>query len=110
MGALERTDAIELVSEVMKRTGWTPPVGDSGSTPHEITELVDAVNRHARALVLLTREVARRGVKATTENLRELMAELERKHAAHDDRFKIIFTAIRELMEQPKKARRKIGF
>jgi len=30
--------------------------------------------------VLLAREVARRGVKATTANVRELMADLERKH------------------------------
>jgi tetratricopeptide (TPR) repeat protein len=80
LGALDRNDAIELVSEVMKQNGWTPPNDDAGNTPEEITELVDAVNRHARALVLLAREVARRGVKATTGDLRSLMADLQRKH------------------------------
>jgi tetratricopeptide (TPR) repeat protein len=80
LGALDRIDAIELVSEVMKQNGWTPPSDDAGNTPQEITELVDAVNRHARALVLLAREVARRGVKATTGDLRSLMAHLQRKH------------------------------
>ena len=77
---MDRNDAIELVSEVMKQNGWTPPSDDAGNTPQEITELVEAVNRHARALVLLAREVARRGVKATTGDLRSLMADLERKH------------------------------
>ena len=41
---------------------------------------MEAVNRHARALVLLAREVARRGVRATTGDLRSLMADLQRKH------------------------------
>jgi tetratricopeptide (TPR) repeat protein len=80
LGALDRDDAIELVSEVMKQNGWTPPGDDAGGTPEEITNLVDAVHRHARALVLLAREVARRGVKATTGDLQSLMAHLQRKH------------------------------
>ena len=53
---------------------------DPGGTPQEIEDLVEAVGCHARALVLLAREVARRGVRATTADLRGLMAELERKH------------------------------
>jgi tetratricopeptide (TPR) repeat protein len=78
--ALDRADAVELVGEVMKQNGWTPPSDDAGTTPQEITDLVEAVNRHARALVLLAREVARGGVKATTADLRSLMAHLERTH------------------------------
>jgi len=80
LGALDQNDAIELVSEVMKQNGWTPPSDGAGNTPQEITELVEAVNRHARALVLLAREVARRGVTSTTGDLRSLMAHLERQH------------------------------
>ena len=64
----------------MAQEGWTPPQTTPAPTPQEITDLVEAVNRHARALVLLAREVARRGVRATTENLRRLMADLDRKH------------------------------
>jgi tetratricopeptide (TPR) repeat protein len=79
LGALDRQDAIELVSEVMKQHGWTPP-DDVRTTPQEIADLVEAVNRHARALVLLAPEVARRGVLGTTEDLRSLMARLERAH------------------------------
>lgn len=80
LGALSRTDAIALVGEVMKQEGLTPKSDDPGSDPQEITDLVEAVNRHARALVLLAREVARKGVRATTENLQQLMAELDKKH------------------------------
>ncbi len=80
LGALSREDAIELVSQVMAREGLTPKADDPGGDPREITDLVEAVNRHARALTLLAREVARLGVRATTENLHQLMAELDRKH------------------------------
>jgi tetratricopeptide (TPR) repeat protein len=80
LGALDQTDAIELVGEVMKQNGWTPPRDDTGDTPQEISELVEAVNRHARALVLLAGEVARGGVKATTADLRSLMAHLQHQH------------------------------
>jgi tetratricopeptide (TPR) repeat protein len=80
LGALRRHDAIELVNEVMQQNGWTPPKDDAGTTPQEIADLVEAVHCHARALVLLAPEVARRGVKATTGDLRSLMADLQRKH------------------------------
>lgn len=80
LGPLDRNDAIELVSSVMKEEGLQPKASDPGSTPQEITDLVEAVNCHARALVLLAREVARQGVRSTTANLHRLMAELEQKH------------------------------
>ena len=80
LGALDRTDAIALVSEVMKQEGLEPKADDPGGTPKEIEELVVAVNCHARALELLARELAKQGVRATTENLHRLMAELDSKH------------------------------
>ena len=80
LGALTRADAIALVSDVMKQEGLTPKAEDPGGDPQEIVELVEAVNCHARALVLLAREVSYKGVRATTENLHQLMAELDRKH------------------------------
>ena len=42
--------------------------------------MVEAVGCHARALTLLAREIAIQGVSATTGNVRQLMAELDRKH------------------------------
>ncbi len=81
LGALSRADAVELVCEVLRQEGRAPKHDDAGNTPQEITDLVEAVNRHARALTLLAREISRgSGVRATTENLRQLMAELHRRH------------------------------
>ncbi|HEY0323360.1 MAG TPA: TIR domain-containing protein [Pyrinomonadaceae bacterium] len=80
LGPLSQEDAIKLVSEVMKQEGLIPKADDPGSDPKEITDLVEAVNRHARALVLLAREVARQGVRTTTEKLHQLMEDLDRKY------------------------------
>jgi tetratricopeptide (TPR) repeat protein len=89
---LSRADAIELVSQVMVENGLTPQADDPGGTPKEIEELVEAVNCHARALVLLAREIAQRGVRATTENLRKIMAELHRRHP--DDRENSLYASV----------------
>ncbi len=75
LGPLSETDAIDLVARVMKNEGLEPKSTDPGRNPKEITDLVEAVGRHARALVLLAREVASRGVRATTNELQSLMAE-----------------------------------
>jgi tetratricopeptide (TPR) repeat protein len=80
LGGLSREDAIDLVCEVMRREGLTPKHDDAGNTPQEIIDLVEAVNRHARALTLMAREISRNGVRATTGDLRRLMAELHVKH------------------------------
>jgi tetratricopeptide (TPR) repeat protein len=73
---LSEREAIQLVEQVMAQHGWSPPATDNATTPAEITELVETVNRHPRALVLLAREVAK-GVRATTQRLAQLMAQLE---------------------------------
>jgi tetratricopeptide (TPR) repeat protein len=79
LGALSREDAVRLVGEVMKREGLEPKATDEGGDAQKVSELVDAVGCHARALVLLAREVARQGVKASTESLQRLMIELHEK-------------------------------
>ncbi|HLM56554.1 MAG TPA: tetratricopeptide repeat protein [Pyrinomonadaceae bacterium] len=79
LGALSHDDAVRLVSEVMKQEGLEPKPDDAGRDPEDVTRLVESVNRHARALVLLSREVARRGVRTTTDELRRLMEELHAK-------------------------------
>jgi len=80
LGALSRDDAIELVSQVMKSEGREPKQDDAGNTPQEVAELVEAVGCHARALTLLAREMAQRGVRATTAVVQQLMAEMDRHH------------------------------
>jgi tetratricopeptide (TPR) repeat protein len=73
---LSQPEAIQLVERVMAQQGWAPPANDSAATPEEVAELVETVNRHPRALVLLAREVAH-GVRATTATMAHLMAKLE---------------------------------
>jgi tetratricopeptide (TPR) repeat protein len=77
---LDPADAIELVSQVMRQEGLEPKLDDAGNTAQEITDLVEAVGCHARALALLAREIAIRGVGATTGSVQRLMAGLDRKH------------------------------
>ena len=76
LGRLRKNEAIQLVERVMAEKGWEPPPSDNAMTPQEIEELVETVNCHPRALVLLAREVAA-GVRATTQNAAKLMAKLE---------------------------------
>ncbi|MBE7381029.1 MAG: tetratricopeptide repeat protein [Leptolyngbya sp. SIO1E4] len=76
LGRLREREAIQLVEQVMAQHGWEPPASDHAETPEEITELVQTVNCHPRALVLLAREVAK-GVRATAQNIATLMAQLE---------------------------------
>ncbi|WP_420640864.1 TIR domain-containing protein [Candidatus Leptofilum sp.] len=76
LGRLRKAEAIQLVEQVMAEHGWQPPANDDATTPEEIEELVETVNRHPRALTLLAREVAN-GVRATTQNVAGLMAKLE---------------------------------
>lgn len=80
---LTRDDAIKLVSHVMAQEGLIPNPDDPGDKEQDIIDLVEAVNCHARALVKLAPEVARRGVRATTENLQQIMEELHKRYP-HD--------------------------
>ncbi|MGC1377410.1 MAG: tetratricopeptide repeat protein [Anaerolineales bacterium] len=77
LGRLHKDEAIALVEKVMAGHGWQPPVSDDARTPQEIEELVEAVDCHPRALVLLAREVAEGGVRAAAQDLAGLMAKLE---------------------------------
>lgn len=80
LGALSVTDAKALVMQVMNNEGLHLRHDDQGNTPQEVDDLVGSVGCHARALVLLARELAQRGVKATTANVRVIMQELEQRH------------------------------
>ena len=79
LGRLSEHEAIQLVEQVMAQHGWQPPATDNAASPQEVSELVETVNCHPRALVLLAREVAD-GVRATTNNVAQLMAKLEKQN------------------------------
>ncbi|MEO1393287.1 MAG: tetratricopeptide repeat protein [Cyanobacteria bacterium J06634_5] len=80
LGRLSQREAVRRLEQVMADNGWEPPRDDSARTADEVRELVDVVNCHPRALVLLAREVAR-GVRATTASVAGLMEKLEEENA-----------------------------
>jgi hypothetical protein len=92
--------------------------GRRRSTPNAFTEqgvaMLSSVLQSPRAvqvnIAIMRAFVAIRRAAASHVALSRRLDELERKHGVHDERLKIVFKAIRELMEPPKKARRKIGF
>ena len=51
-----------------------------------------------------------RNLLATHEDLKKKLNALERKYEKHDQQIKLVFDAIRELMEPPEKPKREIGF
>jgi hypothetical protein len=77
---MQQSHAKVLVSHVLAQEGLIPNPNDPGDKEADVIELVEAVNRHARALVLLAPELASRGVRATTENLHGIMAKLHWQH------------------------------
>ncbi len=80
LGALALDDAKELVMRVMANAGLNLKHDDDGKTPQEVDNLVNAVQCHPRALVLLAQELSRKGVTATTQNLHNIMLDLERRY------------------------------
>ncbi len=76
---LDHNDAIELVMQVLKEAGAEARHDAQGNVPQHVTELVETVGGHARALTLLARQ-AQDGVRATTSNIRALLEEQERQH------------------------------
>jgi hypothetical protein len=85
LGRLRRDEAIKLVEQHMPE----PPPPDDAT---RIEELVEAVNGHARSLVLLAPEISQRGVMVTTAMLSRLMAKLQAAHP--DDRERSLFASV----------------
>jgi tetratricopeptide (TPR) repeat protein len=107
LGALTKTDAIDLVCDILKQNNHEPPKNDSGNTAEEIENLVNAVNCHARALVLITNEVATRGVLSATEDVNRIMADLHKRFP--DNREKSLYASIElSLRRLPDEIRKKL--
>lgn len=107
LGPLEPDDAIRLMNAVLMEQGLTPNPADSGETLQELGRLVEAVQCHARALVLLAPEVHHRGVRATIANLSEVMAGLEKNHPGEIENS--LFASIELLLRRlPPEMREKI--
>ena len=54
--------------------------------------------------------VKMREIISTNANLKKKIDRLEKKYESHDKQFKIVFEAIKQLLEPPKKPKKKIGF
>ena len=104
---LDRREAIELVGKVLGQQGLTPQSSDPGESEDDIEKLVDAVNCHARSLVLLAREVSVGGVQNVTERMHELMTSLAEKYP--DDRERSLYASVElSLQRLPEETREKI--
>jgi tetratricopeptide (TPR) repeat protein len=86
LSRLTKQDAIDLVHKTMTANGLTPKEDGLGGTQPEIEALVEAVNCHARSLVLLAPYISEFGVQHTTDNLSRLMAELDKKYPNERER------------------------
>ena len=95
-----------------------PGRGGRRTPPYAFTEqgvaMLSSVLRSERAIevnVEIMRAFVRlRHLQLTNDDLGRKLAELERKFDRHDAQFKVVFQAIRELMDPPKRKKRPIGF
>ncbi|CAK0754311.1 Tetratricopeptide repeat protein [Gammaproteobacteria bacterium] len=78
LGPIDENDAIALVAGVLHAARLVPSPADPGRTRTELLNLVQTVDHHPRALVLIAPELARHGVRTTTSKLRTILAELHR--------------------------------
>ncbi len=88
VGRLSPDEGMELVSRVLAaNAGGGVSVEDLRAEKEEdIAALVTTVHAHARSLVLLTPELATRGLRATTEEVGKIMADLERRYPGERER------------------------
>jgi tetratricopeptide (TPR) repeat protein len=108
IGRLERGEAISLVARVLGEGKQVPRPEDAGESEAQVEALVDAVACHARSLVLLAPDVARAGVRVTTDRLRELMARLEFHHPGERER-SLLASVELSLRRLPAGLRERIG-
>jgi hypothetical protein len=112
IGRLGVREGIELVARVLALAGGGREAVNAEAVQaereEEIKTLVETVSGHARSLVLLTPELARRGLAATTEELAEIMAELENRYPGERERslFASVELSLRRL---PTELRRKLA-
>jgi hypothetical protein len=76
--------------------------------------MLSTVLRSSRAvqvnIEIMRAFVRLRQLQLTNDDLGRKLAELEKKYDRHDAQFKVVFQAIRELMDPPMKKKRPIGF
>ena len=89
IGRLAKDDAVAMVGRVLGELGLDP---EEAEDDDDVEALVDAVNRHARSLVLLAREVGASGVRGATERMSELMEAMQERYP--DDRERSLYASV----------------
>lgn len=112
IGRLSVREGMELVARVLALAGSQRGVVSAealqAEREEEIRTLVETVNGHARSLVLLTPELARRGLAATTEELIEIMADLEERYPG--ERKRSLFASVElSLRRLPREVRARLA-
>lgn len=93
LGQLSQRDAKELVAQVLGRNVTMPGTNSDDASDAAVSELVNAVGRHARALVLLTNEVKRTGVRNATTQIQTLMQQMDAQFP--DNRERSLLASVR---------------
>ena len=102
IGRLAKKEAIAVVGSVI---GSDP---EGVEDDEDVEALVDAVNGHARSLVLLAKEVGASGVRGATERMHELMSAMASRYP--DDRERSLFASVElSLRRLPSGLREKLG-
>ena len=102
IGRLAKQEAIAVVGSVI---GADP---EGVEDDEDVEALVDAVNGHARSLVLLAKEVGASGVRGATERMHELMSAMASRYP--DDRERSLFASVElSLRRLPAGMREKLG-
>ncbi len=86
LSRMHKEDAVQLVHQAMRAAGLEPQEDDTRLAQPEVEALVEAVNCHARGLVLLAPYIGEFGVRATTEDLARIMAALHKKYPNERER------------------------
>ena len=80
LGPLDESDAITLLSQILRAAHEAPPAADSGRGFGSLRELATLTGGHPEAVRRLAYELGERGVEATLVMLRPLRSELLRRH------------------------------
>jgi len=102
----------------LKSRSVTSKRGGSRFEPYAFTEqgvaMLSSVLRSKKAIrvnIEIMRAFARlREILAVNKDFALRLEALERKFNAHDHQFQAVFDAIRQLMKEPEKPKRRIGF
>ena len=114
MFQLDEEEFENLKSQIVISSWGGPRRGRPYAFTEQGVAMLSSVLRSKRAIqvnIAVMRAFVRlRDIISSHRELAHKFQELEKKIAGHDAEIQAIFTAIRQLMEPPRKPKRKIGF